>query len=172
MKRGVLRDSSSSELIRLFQHLKTGQEINVVISYNGFNDVASNEERMSGRIGGHNRCRDSLLSQSNGFYPIKQALVKIVRDYSALYEIVRFFIRRARSSATAPGPEPQNRPANEPVDSYLNRVGSIEQLSKTDGFHHAACWQPRPYREPFLTEGERLGEEFSCKIPGWTLENQ
>ena len=170
MNRGVLRDSSSSELIRLFQHLRTGHEINIVTFYNGFIEVASNEERMLGRIRGHNRYRDSLLSQSHGFYPIKQALEKIVRDHSALYKIVRFFIRGARSSATTPGPEQQNRLANETFDSYLNTVGSIEQLSKSDGFQHAVCWQPMPYQEPFLTEGERPGEGFSCKIPGWGTE--
>jgi len=30
----------------------------------------------------------------------------------------------------------------------------------------AVCWRPMAYLEPFLSKGERPGEEFSCKIPG------
>jgi lysophospholipase L1-like esterase len=162
---GVIRDSSSTELVRLFQLLKAGHKIDFVIFYDGFNDVASGVRGMPGRFPDYDRYKEIFLNKGSGFHQIKQGLEKIVRDHSASYDLLgRLAFRGAESARAEPGLEYQNRLADQTADSYMESIGAIERLSKSYGFKYAAFWQPMAYLEPFLTEEERPRVEASNNV--------
>jgi lysophospholipase L1-like esterase len=161
---GVIRDSSSTELVRLFQLLKAGHKIDFVIFYDGFNDVASGVRGMPGRIRDYDRYKEIILNTSNGFHQIKQGLEKIVRNHSAFYNLLGLAYRGAESARAEPGLEYQNRLAEQTVDSYMESIRAVERLSKSYGFKYAAFWQPMAYLEPFLTEEERPRVDASNNV--------
>ena len=161
---GVTRDSSSTELVRLFQLLKAGHKIDFVIFYDGFNDVASGVRGMPGQIKDYDRYKEIFLNKSNGFHQIKQGMEKTVRDHSAFYHLLELAFRRAESARAEPGLEYQNGLADQTADSYMESIRAIERLSKSYGFKYAAFWQPMAYLDPFLTEEERPRVEASNNV--------
>ncbi len=160
---GVLRDSSSTELIRLFQLLKAGHKIDLVVFYDGFNDLAAGARGEPGHIRDYERYKSAVLSKKDGLDYIKQGVEKLVRDYSAMYKLKKMATPRIKTSKR-PTTKNSDQLIDDIVHSYLETVRAIDQLSKVYGFKYACFWQPMAYLESSLTPEEQPWVEASNNV--------
>ncbi|MBX7166586.1 MAG: SGNH/GDSL hydrolase family protein [Pirellulales bacterium] len=141
---GVPGYVSAQEVIRLTQELRSGNVPDVVVFYDGANDVVS--ACLNGRAG------VSMIEK-----PLADGSWNGLRNSLAVVRVVRFLAHRAEwiDSATVDG-----ELAAGVVSQYQANIDLVRRLSETYGFTALFFWQPVLFSKPHLTTAEEQRQLF------------
>ncbi len=151
---------STQEVVGLLRAVQSGERPDVVIFYDGFNDVASAllENQAGVSMNEINRKREFNLLQSPPRLLIA-ALVHVVRNSATLRFAQSIRARSGLSTSTghpAPGADQSARLAEDVLRLYAANQQLAEALGRAYGFRCLFFWQPslftKPRRTPFEEE--------------------
>jgi len=94
---------------------------------------------------------------------------KIIRNNSAIYELLQLIKRWIKITNDFPKIENKDRLVGEVVKAYLENINTIDHLSKAYGFKYACFWQPMTYLESYLTEEEKIRAQATRNIQNKNL---
>jgi lysophospholipase L1-like esterase len=134
----------TQELIKLQMVLRKGARPDVVVFYDGINDVASSA--MSPECGlPQNETRRAFEFALGRFL-----VQRTTRDLGGVIQAARARVDRKPGGTHGPGPTPLDTAAvaNGIVDCYARTASFVEMLSRAHGFRVLYFWQPTPGTSP------------------------
>jgi lysophospholipase L1-like esterase len=157
---------STQEVLSLILQLERGEQPDLVILYDGVNDVSSAYEQRVAGLPQNELHRSAEFNLSNESR-IGQRLALDVRDLAdrlATVRAARWLLRRSgvrRVQAIADRPAWAGRVerdrdalAREILDAYQANIGLVEALSRRYGFEALFYWQPTIFQKATLSKYE------------------
>jgi lysophospholipase L1-like esterase len=152
---------STQELIALLLQLQRGQRSDLVIFYDGANDLYSAyQQRVAGLPQNEfNRVNEFNLSQPQQF---QQRLTMVLRDAVgklSTVRVIRGFLPAPDASPENASPVPTQTLARDVVATYASNVEIIKAIAGQYRFKYLFYWQPTIFQKVHLTpyeQGERV----------------
>ncbi len=143
---------STQEMIQLILLLKAGKKPDVVIFYDGVNDILSAQQsQRAGEIQQRSQFEDHIYRSRSWIRNVADPLIQ----YCQTYHLYRHLRQRYASDP----PFGDAALASDVVQKYLENVAMIEQLATAYGFKVVFIWQP-----VIFLENRRLPQDAALDL--------
>ncbi len=144
---------NTQELIDLIQQLERGNVPDVVIFYDGYNDVYAALQNQSAGYTQFEWKRELEYNISTRYRKLKKVFWLNTLDRFYLGKLIRYFSNKL--SYERPFSQKSNSLKEDIVEVYLNNIKIITALGKAYGFVPLFYWQPVIYTKNNLTPFEK-----------------
>jgi lysophospholipase L1-like esterase len=180
---GQMAFNSNQELILLIQLLKSEIIPDLVIFYDGCNDLFSNLSEVEQTVFNEKKIRDNMGNMMRLFDPsmpenkslLNTQLLSQLLEGSSKYVKLFYYPQRLLEKFTQPKletgfmqsklMEPRIPSPQRIADNYKKNTKVIDALSRSYGFKYLLVWQPLVYEKPSLTAEEKKVVQYNAYHP-------